>query len=148
MIFASKHVINGNSSSRRDDIIQIVYNLIYLLNPVDCWMFTFFDLEDPLSKMAEFKRAATPEIICAGERCKCIIDLCQEAYSYDFDAEPRYGVLKFILENELLKLNVVPDNMFSWLQVNRSFIGRICTVADQEQEEEEKDGESMGEISE
>ena len=33
MFFASPHYFSGQTMSRRDDIIQIVYNLIYLTNP-------------------------------------------------------------------------------------------------------------------
>jgi hypothetical protein len=33
MVFASKHYFNGNTLSRRDDIISIVYNLLYMMNP-------------------------------------------------------------------------------------------------------------------
>lgn len=103
-----------------------MYNLIYLLNPKDSWMYKFLETEDPFAEMRDFKQKATPEDICAGERCSCIIELCQEAYSYDYDAKPRYGVLKFILENELIKLNVIPDKKYSFLQQQNNFIGRIC----------------------
>ena len=47
-IFASKHTIMGNQTSRRDDIIQIVYNMIYLLDPKNSWMFRFKDTENPI----------------------------------------------------------------------------------------------------
>jgi len=80
--------------------------------------------------MRDFKQKATPEDICAGERCGCITKLCQEAYSYEYDSKPRYGVLKFLLEDELMKLNVIPDNIFSFLQLDYDFIGRICTQSD------------------
>ena len=80
--------------------------------------------------MRDFKQKATPEDICAGERCSCITKLCQEAYSYEYDSKPRYGVLKFLLENELMKLNVIPDNIFSFLQLDYDFIGRICAQSD------------------
>lgn len=33
LIFASKNYFNNITLSRRDDIISIVYNLIYLMNP-------------------------------------------------------------------------------------------------------------------
>jgi hypothetical protein len=33
IVFASKHYFNGDTLSRRDDIISIVYNLIYMMNP-------------------------------------------------------------------------------------------------------------------
>ena len=78
--------------------------------------------------MRDFKAKASPEEICAGDRCDCITDLCAEAYSYQYDAMPRYGVLKFILENELIKLNVIPDNIFSFLQLdNTPFVGRLVS---------------------
>ena len=59
--------------------------------------------------MRVFKDKATPEEICAGNRCSCLLDLCREAYSYEYEATPRYGTLMFILENELIKMNVYPD---------------------------------------
>jgi hypothetical protein len=33
--FASKHYFEGHKMSRRDDIIQIIYNMLYLTNPED-----------------------------------------------------------------------------------------------------------------
>ena len=138
-LFASKHTIMGNQSSRRDDIIQIVYNLIYLLNPKDSWMYRFQDAQDPVAVMRDFKVNALPKEICEGDRCGCITDLCAEAYSYKYDEMPRYGVLKFILENELIKLNVVPDQIYSFLQPTNTFIGRICV-----QENRNMSPESMG----
>jgi hypothetical protein len=33
IVFASKNYFNGTTLSRRDDIISIVYNLLYLMNP-------------------------------------------------------------------------------------------------------------------
>ena len=55
ILFASNHTIVGNKSSRRDDIIQIVYNLIYLLNPPNCWMHRFNQSDDPSTEMRDFK---------------------------------------------------------------------------------------------
>ena len=113
-MFASKHTILGNQSSRRDDIIQIVYNLIYLLNPPNCWLYRFDHTTDPAEEMRKFKESATPKEICEGERGECLIELCKEAYSYEYEDMPRYGVLKFLLEKELMKLNVIPDKYYSF----------------------------------
>lgn len=93
-------------------------------------MYKFLQADDPFTEMRDFKQNATPESICAGDRCGCIIKLCEEAYSYDYDSKPRYGVLKFLLESELIKLNVIPDNIFSFLQLTNNFIGRICAQSD------------------
>ena len=35
LAFVSKNYFNGTTLTRRDDIISIVYNLIYLMNPHD-----------------------------------------------------------------------------------------------------------------
>ena len=35
LVFVSKNHFNGTTLTRRDDIISIVYNLIYLMNPHD-----------------------------------------------------------------------------------------------------------------
>ena len=116
----------GNQASRRDDIIMIVYNMIYLLNPYNSWMYRFLRTGDPINDMMKFKAKASAEEICEGERCECILDLCKEAYSYDFEEAPRYGVLKFILEQELLKLEVIPDKNYSFLQLGGSaYVGRV-----------------------
>jgi adenine C2-methylase RlmN of 23S rRNA A2503 and tRNA A37 len=34
------------------------------------------------------------------------------------------------LESELIKLNVIPDNIFSFLQQTNNFLGRICVQSD------------------
>ena len=46
-----------------------------------------------------------------------------EASSYGFEDEPRYSILIFLLENELLKLNCLPDNKFTFLQRIPGFFG-------------------------
>lgn len=145
-MFGSKHVLMGNQTSRRDDIIQIVYNMIYLLNPPNSWMYRF-DQDDssPQSEIRKFKQRASPEEICEGERCHVLIELCKEAYSYDYEDEPRYGLLRFILKKELLKLNVLPDKFYSFLQSNK-FIGIICPP--EEEEKNVSDGPNMDGISE
>jgi hypothetical protein len=34
------------------------------------------------------------------------------------------------LESELIKLNVIPDNIFSFLQLTNNFLGRVCVQSD------------------
>ena len=93
-----------------------MYNLIYLLNPPDSWMYKFDQDDSSInSEMRKFKERASPEEICEGDRCECLIALCKEAYSYEYEEEPNYAMLRFMLESELLKLNVLPDKLFSFL---------------------------------
>jgi hypothetical protein len=77
--------------------------------------------------MKNFKVKATPEEICFGERCECLIPICKEAYSYGYEDEPHYGTLIFMLEMELLKIYCVPDNIFTFMQADSSFVGRAIS---------------------
>lgn len=69
-LLASKNVLEDNTWSRRDDIIQIVYNLVYLLK--GSWTSKFKTRQG----MKEFKQKATPEDICLGGPSSCILRLC------------------------------------------------------------------------
>jgi DNA modification methylase len=69
LFFASKHYFSGHRQVRRDDIIQIAYNLIYLSNPERLEMAEiFFSANDVLSKMREYKLSSSPEKICGCKR--------------------------------------------------------------------------------
>ena len=46
----------------------------------------------------------------------CLIPLCKTAYSYDFEDEPQYGVLIYLLELEIIELRGIPDKSYSWGQ--------------------------------
>lgn len=37
-IFASQHVMGGSSHSRRDDILQLVYCMSFMINPYQHWI--------------------------------------------------------------------------------------------------------------
>lgn len=67
--FASKNYFTGNKLSRRDDIIQIVYNLLYLTNPSNFEMKDLFlAANDQFYVMGKFKAEKTPEQICIDPR--------------------------------------------------------------------------------
>ena len=124
--FASKHYFSGQTLSRRDDIIQIVYTLIYLLNPQNFKMAEIYtrniNKSNSFEEMKAYKLNATPEDICSEQRTLCLRNILIEAYSYCYDQTPRYGVLKFLLEKELMELHCVPDKYFTWF--HKGFIGR------------------------
>ena len=59
--WASKHYFSKNVLSRRDDIIQIVYNLLYLTQPVKFEMSkVFLDADDQYLAMKKYKLEKTP----------------------------------------------------------------------------------------
>ena len=70
MFFASPNYFRGHTLSRRDDIIQIVYNLIYLTNPKDFKMAEIFGESESnaFNRMARYKTGASPKEICSDPR--------------------------------------------------------------------------------
>jgi hypothetical protein len=94
------------------------------MNPEISWVYDILNSTNIQEEMRNFKIKATPEEICKGERCQCLIPICQEAYSIGFMDEPQYGKLIFMLEMELFKMFCIPDNVFNFMQKSSSFVGR------------------------
>jgi hypothetical protein len=44
-----------------------------------------------------------------------LVPVLKEAYSYEFKDKPNYGVLKFLLEKQIMELYGLPDTHYSWL---------------------------------
>ena len=128
MLFASKNYFCGHTLSRRDDIIQIIYNLVYLLNPPNFRMVKIMESDNVFAAMKSYKVGTSPEKVCSESVLECLRPILSEAYSYGYDEKPQYGKLKFLLEHELLKMHCLPDDAFSWLQPKEiDYIGRpIC----------------------
>lgn len=89
LFFASKNYFNHNTLSRRDDIIQIVYNLIYLTNPQKFPMAKIFlESRNVFDELGYYKLNFSPEEICQDERVKCFIPVLTEAYKYSYVETP------------------------------------------------------------
>ena len=92
LIFASKNYFNGHTLSRRDDIISILYNLIYLMNPYELKLGNLFQSKSfnkSYKQIREYKLKSSPEKICnETQRRKCLLNFCKEAYSYSFADTP------------------------------------------------------------
>lgn len=78
--------------------------------------------DDCFEEMKAYKLSTTPEEFCSDPRTSCLIEILKEAYSYEYEDTPRYGVMKFMLQKELMALNCIPDKYFSWF--HKGFIGR------------------------
>ena len=77
--FVSKHLLKGNEPSRRDDIIQILYTLIFLLN-------RFKPLENlDQEAVIKFKTERDEEEFCAGQDSILLAPLLKEVDSYNFE---------------------------------------------------------------
>ena len=58
------------------------------MNPEVSWVYDILNADNIQEEMRNFKIRATPEDICFGERCQCLIPICKEAYSYAYEDEP------------------------------------------------------------
>ena len=63
----------------------------------------------------ELKCNSTPKQFCYGKRIEIFGDILEEAYSYEYEEEPNYGKLKFMLKSLLLNSGYIPDHLYSWI---------------------------------
>lgn len=110
MLFASKYIFQFQKSSRRDDLISLVYNLIFMLDPSRMTFINGLSDKDKMERLkliGEAKAKMTVVDLC-GESLKDTIayvlyPFVQEVMSYSFEQEPNYDKLRFLLEAVLLR---------------------------------------------
>ena len=92
MMFQSQNAFKRLTLSRRDDIISILYNMIYLMNPYELKLGNLFQsksFNQSYKQIREYKLKSSPEKICnETQRSKCLLNFCKEAYSYSFADTP------------------------------------------------------------
>lgn len=121
MLFASKNSFKFLRTSRRDDLISLVYILIFM---IDIDRLKFINEVEGIAKKEKFK------IIKDLKLAMSINDLCgkdlKESQAYlisefvknvmelKFEEEPNYGKLKFFLTKALLETGDVPNKEHDW----------------------------------
>lgn len=99
--FASVNAFRGHTHSRRDDIIQLIYTLIYCL---DGFKHILKHAPDE-SKIGPFKLRAKAREMCSGPKTFNLTQVLEEAYSYKYDQRPNYDKLKFLIRESMLIKN-------------------------------------------
>ena len=96
LMFASRNAFYYYNASRRDDIIAIVYTILYLLKGCLPWQLkraaSFKEYYEHVGKM---KRMMTPEQLCTG-RAAFLLPILQSAYKLRFPDRPDYKRIKKI----------------------------------------------------
>ena len=121
MLFASKYAFNFVCTSRRDDLISLVYNLVFFL---DIDRLTFINKVQSKSKPNKFKiikeakMAMSPRDLCGdsnGETpAHCLREFTEEIFTYGFDTRPDYEKLRTILVKSLKTLGFQPSKNYDW----------------------------------
>lgn len=93
--FVSKNVFRNKTLSRRDDAIQIIYNLMILYNSMEPLMIHL--KSNSVKLLGEYKKHATPFKFCLDNKCMFLLEVMEEVYNIKYDSEPDYNKLRFLL---------------------------------------------------
>ena len=69
------------------------------------------DTED-FDLFREFKTQETAQEFCEVADCEFLRDALQECYAIEYDQEPDYAKIKFLLQKALLEEEIVPGGRF------------------------------------
>jgi len=126
-------VLQGHPYAKRDDVIAIVYNLLFLMDSKTSWF--EHKIECSMDHIIKFKRNSPSHVICGGMRCSMLIPLYEEVYSIGFKEVPNYAKLRFLLAKQLMGIHCAPDNIYSFLQTDFKFIGFVMEPHGEDQKE-------------
>jgi casein kinase 1 alpha len=102
VLFASPNLWKKNKLSRRDDLISLVYTLVFFLQGE----LTFLELgngeKEKIKMIGDKKIKTRPSQICVGN-AECLLGFTTEVFKLEFMDKPNYGKLRHLLTKELLK---------------------------------------------
>ena len=116
IVFASKHLFNLQTPSRRDDLISLGYVMLYMIDGdlpfIKDESISIFnprqDQEQDFKRVKTLKNILTPADLCRTREGKLILPYLREVYSLEYEETPNYDKLAFLLVKSLLDLNMVP----------------------------------------
>lgn len=95
--FASLNAFKDQTLSRRDDLIQVLYNLMVLQNNFGPLRAQLGQDDIHHSGFIAFKRDATAEDFCRANNSGFLIKTLEMCYELRYEQEPDYGKIKFTL---------------------------------------------------
>ena len=113
-LFASKNAFNYYKTSRRDDFLSLMYNLVYMLDAQRLSILRKIKSSDDqfFDKIKAAKLNMTIDDLCGQNlgqsRAFLIRPFIEEVMSYSFSETPNYEKLKFLLEKVLLDRKSIP----------------------------------------
>ena len=112
-IFSSKNAFARITLSRRDDIISLVYLLVYLVDTELTWI----DFDKPI--IQQFEDIANYKINTSAKdflskRTKYLLPLLEYAYKLGFDERPDYTRMKFMFRKILMEKDYKPIVGYEW----------------------------------
>ena len=121
MLFASKNSFKFLRTSRRDDLISLVYIIIFM---IDIDRLKFINEVEGIAKKEKFKiikdqkLAMSVKDLCGKDlkesQAFLITEFVKNVMDLKFEEEPNYGKLKFFLTKALLETGDVPNKEHDW----------------------------------
>lgn len=72
-------------------------------------------INEQVGRIKRLKNTLKPKQFCNLSNCEYFIDFAQAIYKLEFEEEPDYNFLRFLLAKNLLEQNTFPDNEFDWV---------------------------------
>jgi hypothetical protein len=107
-MFCSKNAFLKQTLSRRDDIISLVYLLIYLVDSKLPWINREVPEAGMYRYISKFKRERQLQEFLT-DKSKMMQPLLQIANLLEFDEKPDYRKMKFLLQKIQLDRDYLPD---------------------------------------
>lgn len=95
--------------SRRDDVIQVAYTLIFMCDFNRDWIKYIRKANNPYHFVRDYKLNTSAAELCRGKNTEIFTALLEEAYSYEYDQEPNYDRLRWIMQDYILREGFLPD---------------------------------------
>lgn len=113
VIFSSKNAFDQLSLSRRDDIISLMYFIIFCVNSNQSWIDNVRPISDQFEEIAKYKINTKAKDFC-NKQTNFLYPLLKYSYRLEFEERPDYEKMKFLLKKILLERDYLPDNKFDW----------------------------------
>ena len=109
LLFSSVHTMEKQHLSKRDDLISLVYLLLYLFKelPIPCRQVG--TLKEDFDHILQIKKQLSIDDLCQGRRARTLKPFVEEVFSYKYNEKPYYNKLRHLLTSQLLDLEVLPS---------------------------------------
>ena len=113
IIFSSKNTFAQKSLSRRDDIISLIYFLVFCVNSNISWLDNSRPVSAQFDQIGKFKINTSAKDFCS-EYTPFLAPLLRYAYKLGYTEQPDYGRMRFMMQSILIDKKYVPDQQFDW----------------------------------
>lgn len=113
VIFSSKNAFAQITLSRRDDIISLIYMLIFCINSKQAWIDNSRPVNEQFEEIGKFKVLTKSKDFCDKET-EFLLPLLSYSYKLKYEEKPNYNRLRFMFKKILLDKGFFPSDKFDW----------------------------------